>query len=225
MGQGPTIVNGSVSNYSRGLLRWTCLYLLYHFLETWQRRSPSRFSGPLNYLEDCRPDPQCSSQPLLCTGQPGLRQQNHVGAVFSIFIREVHRSFLCRGGAAPPFSPPCFQAIHACDVFIMFAVGEGCAMGVLSPTARPPNPLISMLCSRRGPRRSEHLVKPSDHVTPPAFFKPAKACGKNSCHHHVCSRGRLCGSFICKWGCCLPLRPPPNPLVAMFAVGEGRADH
>ena len=146
--------------------------------------------------------------------------------VFNIYSRSASIFFFAGGGGCAPFQPPpCFQAIHACDVFIMFVVGEGCAMGVLSPTARPPNPLISMLCSRRGPRRSEHLVKPSDHVTPPAFFKPAKACGKNSCHHHVCSRGRLCGSFICKWGCCLPLRPPPNPLVAMFAVGEGRADH
>lgn len=146
MGQGPTIVNGSVSNYSRGLLRWTCLYLLYHFLETWQRRSPSRFSGPLNYLEDCRPDPQCSSQPLLCTGQPGLRQQNHVGAVFSIFIREVHRSFLCRGGAAPPFSPPLFSS-HPCLRCLHHVCSRGrlCHGGAVSHCTPPQPPHLHAL--------------------------------------------------------------------------------
>ena len=144
--------------------------------------------------------------------------------VFNIYSRSAS-IFSLQGGGCAPFQPPLFSS-HPCLRCLHHVCSRGrlCHGGAVSHCT-PPNPLISMLCSRRGPRRSEHLVKPSDHVTPPAFFKPAKACGKNSCHHHVCSRGRLCGSFICKWGCCLPLRPPPNPLVAMFAVGEGRADH
>ena len=72
------------------------------------------------------------------------------------------------------------------------------------------------------------FVTASDIHTPPGIFCDIHAYGEHtSCHHHLCSRGRLCGSSHFQIGCGIPLFLTPSMLtisnhgITMFAVGDG----
>ena len=137
------------------------------------------------------------------------------------------------GGCAPPrFCHP----IHACNkkkhhVITLCAVREGCADHCVFANGggcAPPNPPAFFKPSTRAIKHKHHVIavfavgkgcedpcvckwggglRPPQ---PPRFCQPhpkKKKKQKTSCHHHVCSKGRLRGSLrVCIWG---GLRPPP----------------
>ena len=147
MGQGPTIVNGSVSNYSRGLLRWTCLYLLYHFLETWQRRSPSRF------FQDPSITWKTAAQILSVLRSPCCVQASQAygnkimsAPCFQYVFEKCIDLFFAGGGlrplsAAPLFSShPCLRCLHH-----VCSRGRLCHGGAVSHCTPPQPPHLHAL--------------------------------------------------------------------------------
>ena len=62
---------------------------------------------------------------------------------------------------------------------------------------------------------------------PPCCLKVTSACNKTaaSCHRHVCRKGKLCGSFVCKWGRWATPNPPAVLKPSMLAIKKEASYH
>ena len=55
-----------------------------------------------------------------------------------------------------------------------------------------------------------------------SLSKAVHACGKTSCHQHVCRRGRLCACFAYRGRGCAPPNPHPPLFEAIHIYGKGK---
>ena len=183
---------------------------------------PSRDVPRPAYLRICR---RCHSWSLW--GHP-RSQKKSIKSSPCLQERKIVRNMLFAngGGCAPPNPPaalePFLLAIKKHHVITVFKVRE---------------------------TRADHDVCKWGELRPPTprCLKVIRACNKAaaSCHHHVCRKGKLCGSFCLQVGA--GLHPPPSPqtsppppavlmpstiaikrkhhVVTMFAVRESCAGH